>query len=180
MGNDYNIDIKQLSAEDRNKFILGYFVQTWRGHISDDTLYQHILNIQYFIDSYLSYCVVGVHDKPRSVDQVSGYEVYDFITDWLPRKGLVVSARRVKSYLASFNKLYKLMGEQGYMPAKVAEDILHTIKWDRQAMIEAVVHYDDEQPDEDDFMESFLIGVKELEAQLYALHKPDNHDFKGT
>jgi len=42
MSNDYNIDIQQLSVEDRNKFILGYFVHTWRGRISDDTLYQHV------------------------------------------------------------------------------------------------------------------------------------------
>ncbi len=175
MGNNYNIDIQQLSVEDRNKFILGHFVHTWRGRISDDTLYQHILNIQYFIDSYLSYCVVGVHDEPRSVDQVSGYDVYDFITDWLPRKGLVVSARRVTSYLASFNKLYKLMGEQSYMLAEKVEEILDTIKWDRQTMIEAVVHYDDE-PDEDESRESFLAGLKELEERWKALphHQSDD------
>jgi hypothetical protein len=174
MDHNFDIDIQQLSVEDRNKFILDHFIHTWRGRISDDTLYQHVLNIQYFIDSYLSYCVVGVHDEPRSVDQVSGYDVYDFITDWLPRKGLVVSARRVKSYLASFNKLYKLMGEHSYIPAKQVEEILDTIKWDRQVMIETVVHYDDE-PDESDSTEAFLAGLKELEARWKALHnKSDN------
>ncbi len=61
------------------------------------------------------------------------------------------------------------MGEQGYMPAETVEDILHTIKWDRQTMIKAVVHYDDE-PDEDDSMETFLVRVKELEAQLKAIY----------
>jgi len=111
---------------------------------------------------------------PKTVRTI-GYDVYDFITDWLPRKGLVVSAHRVKSYLASFNKLYKLMGEQGYMPVETVEDILHTIKWDRQTMIEAVVHYDDE-PDEDDSTEAFLAGLKELEARWKALphNKPDD------
>ena len=168
MGDYDNINIQQLSVEDRNKFILGHFIHTWQGRISDDTLYQHVLNIQYFTDSYLSYRVVGVHDEPRAVDQVTGYDVYDFITDWLPRKGLVVSARRVESYLASFNKLYKFMREHGYMPAKKVEEILETIKWDRQEMIEAVVTYDDE-PDEDQSHEAFLAELKELEARWAAL-----------
>jgi hypothetical protein len=166
-----NIDIQQLSVEDRNKFILGHFIHTWKGRISDDTLYQHVLNLQYFIDSYLSDAVVGVHDEPRSLDQVTAYDVYDFITDWLPRKGWVVSARRVTSYLASFNKLYKFMGEYGYMPAEKAEEILQTIKWDRQEMIEAVVTYDDE-PDVDQSHDTFLAELKELEARWKSLPHP--------
>jgi hypothetical protein len=123
------------------------------------------------MDSYLSYCVVGVHDEPRSVDQVTAYDVYDFITDWLPRKGWVVSARRVKSYLASFNKLYKFMGEHGYMPAEQAEAIRQTIKWDRQEMMEAVVTYDDE-PDVDQSHDTFLVELKELEARWQSLPHP--------
>ncbi len=135
MDDNFDIDIQQLSVEDRNKFILGHFVHTWRGRISDDTLYQHVLNIEYFMDSYLSYCVVGVHDEPRSVDQVSGYDVYDFFTDylvyyeplkrldeaddgdvftflssWFPRKAMWANETNVKSYLASFKKFFKWIG----------------------------------------------------------------------
>lgn len=169
---DYDhIDIQHLPVEARNKFILAYFVHTWRGRISDETLYQHLLNLQYFIDSYLSYGLAGAHDEPRSVEQVSAYEVYDFITDWLPRKGLVVSARRVKSYLASFNKFYRFMGAQGYMPAEQVEKILQTLKWDRQEMIEAVLTYDDE-PEADQSPEAFLSALKELEARWKALFPP--------
>ena len=80
----------------------------------------------------MEYCVSGVHDEPRSVDQVTAYDVYSFITDWLPRKGLVVSARQVKSHLASLTKLYQLMGEQHYMPPEQAAAIVQSMKMDRQ------------------------------------------------
>ena len=138
---------RETIPEDRNAFVLGHFVDTWRGRLSDKTLYQHVLNIQYFTDSYLSYCVIGVHDEPRSADQVTAYNVYSFITDWLPRKGLVVSARQVKSHLASLTKLYTFMKEQHYMPHEKVAAILETMKVDRQEMIEVVLTYDDE-PDE--------------------------------
>jgi hypothetical protein len=156
-----NDNIQHLSVEDRNNFILGHFVHTWQGRLSENTLYQHVLNIQYFIASYLSYCVIGVHDEPRSVDQVTAYDVYSFITDWLPRKGLVVSARQVKSHLASLTKLYTFMAEHHYMPTEKNAEILQTIKLDRQEMIEAVMTYDDEPDESQSTDEAFFAQLKE-------------------
>ncbi len=163
MDDNFDIDIQQLSVEDRNKFILGHFVHTWRGRISDDTLYQHVLNIEYFMDSYLSYCVVGVHDEPRSVDQVSGYDVYDFFTDylvyyeplkrldeagdddvftflssWFPRKAMWANETNVKSYLASFKKSFKWMGETERISDETVIEVLDTLKENREEFLEAV------------------------------------------
>ncbi len=157
----HNINLQHLSVADRNAFILGHFVDTWQGRLSDNTLAQHVLNIQYFMDSYLSYCVIGVHDEPRSVDQVTAYDVYRFITDWLPRKGLVVSARQVKSHLTSLTKLYKFMGEQHYIPPEKSAAILQTIKEDRQEMIETVLTYDDEPNESQSTDEAFFAQLKE-------------------
>ena len=157
----HNINLQHLSVADRNAFILGHFVDTWQGRLSDNTLSQHVLNIQYFMDSYLSYCVIGVHDEPRSVDQVTAYDVYRFITDWLPRKGLVVSARQVKSHLASLTKLYTFMREQHYMPPEQAAAIVQTMKVDRQEMIEAVLTYDDEPDESQSTDEAFFAQLKE-------------------
>jgi hypothetical protein len=150
-----------LSVEDRNAFVLGHFVDTWRGRLSDKTLYQHVLNIQYFMDSYLSYCVIGMHDEPRSVDQVTAYDVYRFITDWLPRKALVVSDRQVKSHLASLTKLYQFMKEQHYMPPEKAAAILEMMKVDRQEMIEVVLTYDDEPDESQSTDEAFFAQLTE-------------------
>lgn len=165
MSDDYEVRLQQI--QERNKLIIGHFVHTWRGRISDDTLYQHVTNIEYFVDGHLNY--YADTDGLRSLDQVTGWKLYDFITDWLPRKGLVTSARRVKSYLASFNKLFKFMGEHGYMEPEDAAEVLDLLKEDRQLMIEAVVTYDD--PIEDQSPEEFQAHLQGLVDRWKAIHQ---------
>ncbi len=143
------------------RLYLGSLCRYLAGRLSDKALYQHVLNIQYFTDSYLSYYVIGVHDEPRPVDHVTGYDVYSFITDWLPRKGLEFSARQVKSHLASLTKLYQFMREQNYMPPEKAEAILETMKVDRQEMIEVVLTYDDEPDESQSSDEAFFAQLTE-------------------
>ena len=165
MSDDHEVRLQQI--QERNKLIVGHFVHTWRGRISDDALYQHVVNIEYFVNGHLNYSADA--DELRSLDQVTGWKVYDFITDWLPRKGLVTSARRVKSYLASFNKLFKFMGEHGYMDPEDAAEVLDLLKEDRQLMIEAVVTYDD--PIEDQSPEEFQAHLQGLVDRWKAIHQ---------
>ena len=165
MSDDYEVRLQQV--RERNKLIVGHFVHTWRGRISDDTLYQHVLNIEYFANGHLNYYADA--DGLRSLDQVTAWKLYDFITDWLPRKGLVTSARRVKSYLASFNKLFKFMGEYGYMAAEEADRVLEMLKEDRQLMIDAVVTYD--EPKEDQSPEAFRAHLQELVERWKSIHQ---------
>jgi hypothetical protein len=87
MSDDYDVRLKQV--QERNDFILGHFVHVWRGRVSDETLYQHVLNIQGFTDHYLNYSAET--DELRSGDQITSWDVYDFVTDWLPRKCWVTS-----------------------------------------------------------------------------------------
>jgi hypothetical protein len=146
--------------------ILGHFVHTWKGRMSDDTLFRHVLNIQHFSGWYLNYGRTA--DELRSVDQITAWDVYDFITDWLPRKSWVDSERRIKSYLATLKKYVEFMAEHGYMPADVATSILQTIKQDRETMIHAAVTYYDE-PEEDQSLEAFRAQLHDLEARWTAL-----------
>jgi hypothetical protein len=157
VSDEYEVRLQQV--RERNKRIIGHFVHTWRERISDDTLYQHVMNIEYFANGHLNH-YVDTADGLHSLDQVTGWKVYDFITDWLPRKGLVTSARRVKSYLASFNKLFKFMGEHGYMEPEDAAEVLDLLKEDRQLMIDTVVTYDD--PIEDQSPEALRAHLQEL------------------
>jgi hypothetical protein len=166
MGDDYDVRLQQVT--ERNQFIVGHFVHTWRGRISDDTLYQHVLNIEHFANGHPNYYAEA--DELCSLDQVTAWKVHDFITDWLPRKSLVTSARQVKSYLASFNKLFKFMGEHGYMAAEEADNILQTLREERQMMIEAVVTYDDE-PDESQSPEAFQARMQELVERWKSVHQ---------
>lgn len=165
MSDDHEIRLEQV--QERNKLIVGHFVHTWRGRISDDALYQHVTNIEYFANGHLNYSADA--DELRSLDQVTGWKVYDFITDWLPRKGLVTSARQVKSYLASFNKLFKFMGEHGYMEPEDAAEVLDLLKKDRQLMIDTVVTYDD--PIEDQSPEEFQAHLQGLVERWKAIHQ---------
>jgi hypothetical protein len=169
-------DARSKEIQKRNDLILGHFVHTWHGRLADDTLYQHVLNIQHFTGGHLNYSREA--DQLRSVDQITAGDVYDFITDWLPRKSWVDSERRVKSYLASIKKYVQFMAEQGYMPTDVAADILRTLKEEREDMIRAAVTYFDEA-NEDESPEAFRAQLKDLEARWAALF-PHKRSEKGT
>jgi hypothetical protein len=166
--NDCDARLKQI--QERDDSILGHFVHTWKGRVSDDTLFRHVLNIQHFSGWHLNYGRAA--DELRSVEQITAWDVYDFITDWLPRKSWVDSERRIKSYLATLKKYVEFMAEHGYMPADVATSILRTIKEDRENMIHAAVTYYDE-PEEDQSPEAFRAQLRDLEARWAALARKD-------
>ncbi len=173
MSDDYDARLKQI--QERNDLILGHFVHTWQGRLADDTLYQHVLNIQHLTGGHLNYSRAA--DDLRSVEQITAGDVYDFITDWLPRKSWVDSERRIKSYLASIKKYVQFMAEQRYMPAEVAADILRTLKEEREDMIRAAVTYADE-PAEDESPAAFRAQLKDLEARWAAI-SPHKGSGKG-
>jgi len=60
------------------------------------------------------------------------------------------------------------IGEQGYMPAETAEEILQMLKEERQEMIKAAVTYGDE-PDEGESPEAFQARMQELVERWKAL-----------
>jgi hypothetical protein len=76
MSDDYDVRLKQV--QERNDLILGHFVHVWRGRVSDETLYQHVLNIQGFTDHYLNYSAEA--DELRSGDQITSWDVYGYLS----------------------------------------------------------------------------------------------------
>jgi hypothetical protein len=166
MNDSYDTQLERIQA--RNDFILGHFIHTWRGRVSDDTLYQHALNIQNFTDRYLNYYAEA--DELRSADQITGRDICYFITDWLPRKCWVTSERRIKNYLASFKKYVQFMGENGYLPAEKAATIAQTLTEDREHMIRSATTYYDE-PDESQSPEAFEARMQDLLEQWKTIHQ---------
>ncbi len=164
MGDDYAARLKRI--QEHNDLILGHFVHTWHGRMADDTLYQHVLNIQHLTGGFLNYCRATA--ELRSADLITAGDVYEFITDWLPRKSWVDSERRIKGYLASIKKYVQFMAEHGYMSADVAAGILRILKEDREEMIRAAVTYGDESTD-DESPAAFRAQLKALEARWAAL-----------
>jgi hypothetical protein len=174
MSDDYDTRLKQIQG--RNDLILGHCVHTWQGRLADDPLYQRVLNIQHLSGGHLNYSCAA--DELRSVDQITAGDLYDFITDWLPRKSWINSERRIKSCLASIRKYVQFMAEHGYMPADVATDILRTLKEEREDMIRAAVSYDNE-PAEDESPAAFRAQLKDLERRWVAL-SPRKESEKGS
>jgi hypothetical protein len=147
-----------------NQLIHGHFVHAWRQRISDATLYQHAQRMHQFSDQYLiPQTQIG---RPRSVDELNANDVVDFITDWLPRH-LDVSARQIKSYLASFRKYVHFMDTEGYLEHAAATEILQMLKQDREELIEEALAQAaaEAAPPVD-----LRARLKDLEARWAALH----------
>ncbi len=65
-------------------------------------------------------------------------DVYDFLEDWFPRKALWASVSSMKVYLASFKKFFKWMGETSLVSPEMVEDVLSTLKDDRNFFLRKV------------------------------------------
>jgi len=74
----------------------------------------------------------------RRLDEATEGAVYDFLEDWFPRKALWASVSSMKVYLASFKKFFKWMGETGLVSPQIVEDVLATLKDDRNFFLRKV------------------------------------------
>ncbi len=63
---------------------------------------------------------------------------HDFLEDWFPRKALWASVSSMKVYLASFKKFFKWMGETSLVSPEMVEDVLSTLKDDRNFFLRKV------------------------------------------
>lgn len=175
---EQRVDARLKQIQERNDRILGHFVHVWRGRVSDETLYKHVRNIQGFTDVYLNYYVDTAEDL-RSGDQLTAWKVYDFVTDWLPRKCWVTSERRIKGYLASFKKYVKFLEEYGYLATEPAADIIETLKEERHVMIRSAVTYYDE-PDAEESPEAFRERMQDLVERWKALPQTSEQEVGDT
>jgi hypothetical protein len=71
------------------------------------------------------------YEPLKKLDEATGGDVWMFLADWFPRKALWASATSVKSYLASFKKFFRWMGETGRVSPETVADVLDTLKEDR-------------------------------------------------
>src|SRR6266568_1702740 len=101
--------------------------------LSRRTIKDHVENIQFFARYLLLYAY-----SLRRLDEATEGAVYDFLEDWFPRKALWASPSSMKIYLASFKKFYKWMGETGLVSPETVEDVLSTLKDDRNFFLRKV------------------------------------------
>jgi site-specific recombinase XerD len=105
--------------------------------LAKKTIKGHVENIDFFTE-YLVY-----YEPLTRLDEADEGDVSSFLLDWFPRKAMWASVSSTKSYLASFKKFFQWMGETKRIPAEVVDDVLTTMKEEREDFLEAVEDDDD-------------------------------------
>jgi site-specific recombinase XerD len=122
------------AIQQANQPILDGF-ESWlkQAGLSEQTIKDHGDNMRFFARYLLWYGY-----SLRRLDEATEGDVYDFLEDWFPRKALWASVSSMKVYLASFKKFFKWMGAMGLVPAATVEDVLSTLKDDRNFFLRKV------------------------------------------
>jgi len=128
---DYDREREAIHAY--NQPLLGAF-QTWleESGLSKKTVESHVENIDFFTE-YLVY-----YEPLRQLDQATDSDVFSFLADWFPRKAMWASVTSVKSYLASFKKFFKWMGQAGHVSDEVVAGVIEILKEGREEFLDAV------------------------------------------
>jgi site-specific recombinase XerD len=128
---DYDAEVKAIRAH--NQPILDEF-RSWlkQSGLSEKTISNQVSDIDFFTE-YLVY-----YDPVEKLDEADCGDVHMFLADWFPRKALWASATSVKSYLTSFKKFFRWMGETGRISPETVADVLTTLKENRDEYFEAV------------------------------------------
>ena len=128
---DYDAQVDAI--KEHNAPILANF-QTSLEHagLAKKTVKNHVENIDFFTD-YLTY-----YEPLKRLDEGDDDDVSSFLLNWFPRKALWASVSSTKSYLASFKKFFQWMGETQRISPEVVDDVLTTLKEEREDFLEAV------------------------------------------
>ena len=125
---DYDAQVRAIRAY--NQPILDDF-KVWlqQSGLSEQTVQTHVDNINFFTN-YLVY-----YEPLKKLDEATEGDVWMFLADWFPRKALWASVTSVKSYLVSFKKFFRWMGETGHASPQTVAEVLDTLKEERNVFL---------------------------------------------
>ena len=103
--------------------------------LTDQTIRNHINNIDLFINHYLLY-----EDAYEAKDGV--FVVDDFLGYWFIRKTMWSSVNQIKANAASLKKFYTFMFEKGEIEQDDLDDLRETIKEEMPNWIAAMNQYE--------------------------------------
>ena len=131
---DYDARVRAIQAA--NQPILNAF-EVWleQSGLSEKTIQIHVSTIDFFTN-YLVY-----YEPLKKLDEANSGDVWMFLDDWFPRKALWASITSVTSYLASFKKFFRWMGETGRVSPQTVADVLETLKEERGSFLRNVAEY---------------------------------------
>lgn len=131
---DYDAHVKRI-REYNAPIIAGFCTWLQLTGLSPKTINNHVLNIELFAE-YLVY-----YEPLKQLDQTESYNVDIFLSDWFIRKALWSSVTSIKSFLATFKKFFKWMGDTKRMPQETVDSIHTTLKEGRDDFLAAVEGY---------------------------------------
>ena len=128
---DYDVRVRAIQAA--NQPILNAF-EVWleQSGLSEKTIQIHVSNIDFFTN-YLVY-----YEPLKKLDEANSGDAWMFLDDWFPRKALWASITSVTSYLASFKKFFRWMGETGRVSPQTVTDVLELLKEERGTFLSNV------------------------------------------
>ena len=133
---DYDAHVDAI--KEHNAPILASFQKSLKkAGLAKKTIKNHVENIDFFTD-YLTY-----YEPLKQLDEADDGDVSAFLLDWFPRKALWASVSSTKSYLASLKKFFQWMGETQRISPEVVDDVLTTLKEEREEFLDAVEDDDD-------------------------------------
>ena len=106
--------------------------------LAEKTIRSHVENIDFFVEYQVSY------DPLERLDEADGGDVRMFLMDWFPRKAMWANISSVKSYLSSFRKFFKWMGDADRISQETVVDVLAILKEDREGFLAAVSKYEED------------------------------------
>jgi site-specific recombinase XerD len=134
--NDYHRQVAEIQAYNA-PFYEQFAASLAASGLSKRTIETHVGNVQFFADEYLTY-----YEPLRRVDEADAGDIGLFLSDWFLRKAMWSSPNAVRGNIASFNKFFKWMGQQGHMDADVVAEILLDLKENRDEYIEDAEAYE--------------------------------------
>jgi hypothetical protein len=134
--NDYDAQVEAI--REYNAPILSEFQKSLeKAGLSKKKVKSHVDNIDFFTE-YLMY-----YEPLTRLDEADEGDVSSFLLDWFPHKAMWASVSSTRTYLTSFKKFFQWMGETQRTSPEIVDDVLTTIKEDRQDFLDAVEDDDD-------------------------------------
>jgi len=131
----YEKDCKKIKQD--NEILLNKFEDWMRSSgLSNKTVNNHILNIDFYINEYLLY-----EDAIEAKD--GAYAIGMFLGYWFIRKVMWASQESIKSNATSLKKFYTFMLEKGFIDKEDLLSLKETIKDDMPEWLATLKRYDD-------------------------------------
>lgn len=108
--------------------------------LSDNKIREHLFNIKFYLDNYLTYYEIVPMEKGMSY-------ICEFFSDWFIRKAMWSTPASIKSNIASLKKFYKLMVELNYALKEDYLEMLDDIKCEKDIWISTCKRYNSGEDD---------------------------------